>query len=66
MPGSSSDGGIVLTNPDKTEAKRLLVVLTEGNKKTTNLLAQIKTLKARAAVSKSGDRALYALSDKYL
>ena len=49
---------MVITDPSRVEAKRLLIVLTDGQKKITNFLSQLKTLKAKATASQSQDRAL--------
>ena len=55
---ASSSTSVVITDPSRVEAKRLLVVLTDGQKKITNLLSQLKTLKAKATASQSQERAL--------
>jgi hypothetical protein len=47
---------ITMINAEKVEAKRLLLVMTSGNKQVTGLLAQLKSLKSKITVCKSADR----------
>ena len=55
---ASSNTSVVITDPSRVEAKRLLIVLTDGQKKITSFLSQLKTLKAKATASQSQERAL--------
>jgi len=47
---------ITMINAERVEAKRLLMVITSGNKQVVSLLAQLKSLKSKIGVCKSEDR----------
>ena len=47
---------ITMINAERVEAKRLLMVITSGNKQVGSLLAQLKSLKSKIGVCKSEDR----------
>ena len=50
-----------MTNPAKLEAKRLMLVMQDGNKKISSLLNQLKSLKAKTAVARSEERSLVCI-----
>ena len=53
---SSSGPKIEMADSDKLEAKRLVLLMNDGNKKVSSFMAQLKTVKARISVINSADR----------